>query len=205
MAIASICIGIIAYFNMEDAWWLWVIISCAIAIGTSRLLYKRYRRRKRIVTKRYANENNNFDAVIKFLPVRYIDKIDSNLMLHNSDDKITELLYQNIGEVFITLGLYTDSFHRKVNPFTCKRYISIDPIGFHCKLSTDNGIGYILIDPSPQQVEYLRKIDTKIIHNVLRKMNLINWDIERISFDDDVILFRLRDSTVSMAYDLRSE
>lgn len=60
----------------------------------------------------------------------------------------------------------------------------------------------IEVDAIDKCIQLCASVDERLIHKALREAGLKDWEVERISYDDDVMLFILRDPKVSSGYDL---
>jgi hypothetical protein len=203
ISISAICA--IIYFNIGNQPWMWgmvaLLIVCAIVSflvkirikGITKLFFSRWQARR----------HNTFVNAVMYLPNRYRNKIEPAAEYRKEDKKVTDLLYCHVGQTVVMLKLYDETPVKRVNAFTGIEYVQIEPIEFYVDMRFHSGLGFLLFEPRPHQMKGIEIVDEKVIKRILRDTDIryINWNVERVSFDDDVVLYILTDSEKTNAYD----
>jgi hypothetical protein len=67
-------------------------------------------------------------------------------------------------------------------------------------------VGYVLFEPFTEFKDKIKKIDESVISRSLIEIGLVGWSVERIDYEHGaVILFVLRDESISRAYDISGD
>jgi len=192
IAIIIISTAIIIYLKVTDLRvWFFPVLSAVLLV----IVHRKNSGDNLLISARQARCFNSFIEVSLWLPNRYLNHLDDLEAVGVSQ---STMLYRQFGEALITLCLYNETGEIKVKRSI--EYKKIAPIEFYTSLSIDKGIGYIMLMPSITLIAKLDKVDEGVVSHTLRQIGLENWEVERVSYDDDLILFVLKDETISNAY-----
>ena len=200
IAIAVLDVVAIVSFDMSR-WWMWAIAPSALCLAIVAILLRHRASGRLFTSKRQAARCNKFGCAERWLPNRYINRIDMESKRTPKDDALANLLYRHLAEALVTLGLYDETGQSKIALFSGREFVLVRPIEFYTDFLLDAGTGYILLEPEISLISKIQSVDERIISRVLRNIGLTNWTVERVSFDDDLVLFVLQDEQVSRAYD----
>ncbi|AFM43399.1 hypothetical protein Desaci_4560 [Desulfosporosinus acidiphilus SJ4] len=200
ISIAILDVVAAIHFKLK-AWWMWAIAPSAITLAVVAILLRRRVRGELLISKWQAKNCNGFRNSASWLPNRYLNRIDLKTERTQDDYEASILLYRNLVEALITLGLYEETGLTKIKVYTGDEFLQVQPVEFHTDFILTAGIGYILLIPYVSFIAKINSVDERIISRVLRESGIIGWSVNRVSFDDDLVLFILKDETVSQAYD----
>lgn len=205
IGVAVADIAVMIYFNLTNIWWMWAITPSTVCLAIAAFLLRWRTRGKLLVSNRQAKRCNRFHYVTPWLPNRYLDQIDTKSERARDDHVSSRLLYRHLVEAFVTLGLYDETEYKKAALLTGDEFLLIEPVEFYTDFVRAAGIGYVLLMPSVSLIPKIKAADERIISRTLRDIGLIGWTVERMSYDDDLMLFILKDETVSHAFDFSGE
>ena len=154
-----------------------------------------------LISKRQAKKCNRFQYVASWLENRYKNLIDLEAERSEKDSAASVTLYQYLGEALIALGLFEETGRKKIKRLTGNEFLQIKPVEFYADFILTAGVGYVLFMPSVILIPKIHLIDERIISRVLRESGITGWTVKRVSEDDDIVMFILKDETVSRAYD----
>ncbi len=193
------------YFNLTAVWWMWAIAPSTTLLAIGRIMLRQRAKRKLLVSDLQAKSCNRFLYAAPWLPNRYLSRIDRKSERTQDDHASSSLLYRHLSEAFITLGLYDETEYKKTQMLTGDEFMLIQPVEFYTDFILTDGIGYVLLMPSVSLIPKITVADVRIISRTLREIGLVNWTVEQVSYDDDLVLFLLKDETVSCAFDFSGE
>lgn len=199
IAIGIADIVAIIYFKLGG--WMWAIAPSALCLAIAAILLRHRASGRLLTSKRQAARCNGFGCAAQWLPNRYLNRIDIESKRTAKDDALANLLYQHLVDALVILGLFEKTGQTKVSMLTGDEFTHIRLAEFYTDFVVDAGTGYILLEPEISLISKIQSVDERIVSRTLRNIGLTNWTVERISFDDDIVLFILTDDTVSRAYD----
>lgn len=200
IGVAVAAVMAMIYFDL-GIWWMWAIAPSAIALAIVAFLLRWRAKGRLLVSNRQARKYNRFHYAAPWLPNRYLDQIDMESERTRDDHASSRLLYRHLTEAFVTLGLYEESAYKKVGILTGDESLLIAPVEFYTDFIFAAGMGYVLLMPSVSLIPKITVADERIISRTLREIGLVGWTVEHVSYDDDLMLFILKDEAVSRAYD----
>ena len=201
IGVAIISLVVMVYFRLMNEWRIWVIPVSSIGLATLAILLRRRGEEKLPISNRQAEKYNRFQYAARFLPNRYLNLIDLEAERSQDDDIASIAMYRHLGAALVTLGLYEETGLARIKPLKGDELQQIAPVEFYTDFILASGIAYILFESSVSLLPKISSVDERIISRVLRESGIVGWKVERISFDDDVVLFILKDESISRAYD----
>jgi len=198
--VAIVSVAVMDYFHLTNAR-IWVIPISSVGLAIMAILLRRWARGKLLISNRQAQKYNRFLYAAPWIAVRYLNFIDLEAARSDDDNVASTALYRHLGEALITLGLFEETGKSKVKWVSGVEIVSVNPIEFYTDFVLAAGIGYVLLEASVSLIPKIEAVDERVISRVLRESGIINWTVQRVSFDDDLILFVLKNETVSHAYD----
>jgi len=203
IGVAIISVVAMIIFNITEKLWMWAIAPSAMSLAILIILLRHRARVKMQISKKQAKRYNKFQNAAMWLPQRYLNRIDTKSERTDGDNKLSIEMYRRLGEAFIMLALYDSTKRAKTKNGV--EYTKIEPITYYVDFVLDKGVGYILIEPSIGLMENIEKIDGRIISQVIREIGKSDWTVERVDYEDDIMLFILSDEKYSKAYDFGGE
>lgn len=197
LAAADVVVNI--YFKLGG--WMWAIAPSAISLAIVAAILRWRPRQRLLISNSQAKKYNQFHDVIQWMPNRYLNRINTESERTPEDCASSRLLYRHLVEALVILGLYEETEQTKTTIFTGDKLLQIMPAEFYTDFIFSAGIGYVLLIPSVSLIHKITVADERIISRVLREIGMINWTVERVSYDDDLVLFVLQDEQASRAYD----
>lgn len=201
IGLAVVDIAAMIYFQLITVWWMWALAPSTIGLAIAAILLRRKAKDKLLISVKQAQKCNTFQYVAKWLENRYLNRIDLESERTQDDYERSRLLYCHLGEALVTLGIYDEAEQFRTKKLTGEEFAKIMPIEFYTDFISKNGIGYVLFKPSLNLIPKLKVVDERVISWTLRKIGLVGWTVERVNYDDDLLLFILKDETVSRAFD----
>lgn len=201
LALAVVCAAF--YFGAAESHWTWSLAFALAALAVLCALVRRKitRRPKLVISKAQARHNAFADSAM-WLPNRYRSKIDLEAEHGESDREAEDLLYRHIGQAVVSLSLFERTGEFRTDPATGRVLEKVRLMSYHARLMQGAGLGYVLMEPFGAEKERFAQMDEGVVHRALRDCGLVDWDVEKVSYDDDVALFILRDASRSRAFDL---
>jgi len=202
IAIAIITTTAIFYFNMIDNFVLWSIVLASAVVATLIIVIRYKNKGKLHITEYMAKRWNDFSWSLEYFGNYCASQVDKVTERTKDDLDASIKLFCQIGQALIDLKVYTESDKSKVNIFSGEIYKQIILAEFHTDLINESGIGYILLRASSQEMnKKVASINEREISWRLTEAGYRDWEVERISNDESLIIFILRDTTNSKAYD----
>ena len=205
IVVAVVDFAAMIHFNLTSEWWMWAIAPSAVCLAIMAFLLRWWEKGKLLVSNRQAKKFNRFSYATPWLPNRYLDQIDIESERTPKDRTTNRLLYRHLAEALVTLGLYEESEYKKVGMLTGDESLLIAPVEFYTDFVLSSGMGYIILMPPVSLISKINTVDERVISRTLREAGLVGWVVERMSYDDDLVLFLLKDETVSRAFDFSGE
>lgn len=143
--------------------------------------------------------NAHAAKALKHLPNRYANLLtDINPTTKEAKRKSAAML-RSIMESYLALGAFekTGEKRRRLNGALQEHALMIEAYA-----GVSDGRGYVLIEPFGREVSIVHNAGLAPVTRALREVNLVDWEVEPISYDDDIALFLLYDPLISRALDL---
>ena len=143
--------------------------------------------------------NAHAAKALKHLPNRYANLLtDINPTTQEAKRKSAAML-RSIMESYLALGAFekTGEKRRRLNGALQEHALMIEAYA-----GVSDGRGYVLIEPFGREVSIVHNAGLAPVTRALREVNLVDWEVEPISYDDDIALFLLYDPLISRALDL---
>ena len=198
--VAVVIVAIMIFCNIE-AWWIGLIASSALLLAVVAILFRRRAKKRPLISSRQAKRCNAFSYVASWLENRYKYRINLTSERTQGDNVTSLLFFSQFVEALVTLEIYENTFRNRIKILTGAEQTLIKPVNFYVDFILDEGIGYVLIMPSVSLIAKLKLIDERVISHTLREVGLVGWAVERINYDDDLVLFVLKNETFSKALD----
>ena len=207
-AAAAVAVACLAFcFDAEASplpWSLAVLLALICATLTV-VQKRRSQKRTTMIGRKQAVRCNNFEEASKWLPNRYLARIELEEKPTKEDRRAAVELYRNLAECVVALGLCERTGALRTDEATGREVEKAYPMELHTHVSLSSGRGYVLMEPFGAQKQGFERMDEGAVYRALRDCGLVGWDVERVSYDDDVALFVLRDAARSRAFDLTEE
>lgn len=135
---------------------------------------------------------------IKHLPNRYANLISEINPTTKKAKRESAAMLRSIMESYLALGAFekTGDKRKKINGTLQEQVLMIEAY-----TGVSDGRGYVLIEPFGREVSIVHNAGLAPVTRALREVNL-DWDVESISYDNDIALFLLYDPHISRALDL---
>jgi hypothetical protein len=198
-AVAGISTTCMFYFS---AWRLWVLPTASAGLTVLIITFRWRAKKRRIISRRKAEKSNTFLYVASYLEQRYQNHISLTAVRTGEDKTLSTAVYRQLLGAVMSLGLYIETGLNKTKKFSGVEFIRVKPIEFYVDFILGAGTGYVLFYPTTRLISKIASVDERVISRTLRDVGLIDWRVERVNYDDDLVLFILRDETVSRAYNL---
>lgn len=142
--------------------------------------------------------NAHAAKALKHLPNRYANLLTDINPTTKKDKRESAAMLRSIMESYLALGAFekTGEKRRRLNGALQEQALMIEAYA-----GVSNGRGYVLIEPFGREVSIVHNAGLPPVTRALREVNL-DWDVEPISYDDDIALFLLYDPLISRALDL---
>jgi len=203
--IAVVSAAAILYFNLTNGSRLWVLPIVSTVLAIVGIMCRLKMRGRMIISERQAQKCNILLYRLDFFGNCYARHIDNESKRTKDDRATNTALYRNLGEALIALGLYDETGQTKAKLLSGMELELVTPIEFYTDIILSAGVGYVMIVPSITLISKVKSVDERVISRTLREIGLINWTVERINYDDDLVFFVLKDETASRAYDFSGE
>lgn len=199
--VSAVTVTVMIYFKLTQIWWMWVVASSTTGFAIMTMLLRRWSKGKLLISESQAKRHNDLYSAAIWLPNRYLSRIEIDAARALGDHTASRLLYRHLGEALVSLGLYDETGRTKIKCFSGAEFIRVKPVEFYTEFIQNVGIGYVLLMPSVNHIAKIDLVDERIISRVIRESGITGYTVERVSFDDDLVLFVLRDEIISRAYD----
>lgn len=135
---------------------------------------------------------------LKHLPNRYANLLTDINPTTKKAKRESAAMLRSIMESYLALGAFekTGEKRRRLNGALQEQALMIEAYA-----GVSDGKGYVLIEPFGREVSIVHNAGLAPVTRALREVNL-DWDVEPISYDDDIALFLLYDPLISRALDL---
>lgn len=135
---------------------------------------------------------------IKHLPNRYANLISEINPTTKKAKQESAAMLRSIMESYLALGAFekTGDKRKKINGTLQEQVLMIEAY-----TGVSDGRGYVLIEPFGREASIVHNAGLAPVTRALREVNL-DWDVESISYDNDIALFLLYDPHISRALDL---
>ena len=206
MIVTVALVVLMTHFRLTSITAMWIAsISTGCACVVSILVRRKIKNRS-YVPVGLAKKINNFWYIITVMCSHKIYNIVNDEIKRTENDILSSSLFlSQLYETIIKLKLYEKTGRTKINIFTGKEYRQVYPLEIHVDFTVSNGLGYVLLKPSEILKSKIDLIDEFIIIKVLRDIGYKEWIATRVETSDCVILYALKDESISPAYDLTSE
>lgn len=136
---------------------------------------------------------------LKHLPNRYANLLTDINPTTKKAKRESAAMLRSIMESYLALGAFekTGEKRRRLNGALQEHALMVEAYA-----GVSNGRGYVLIEPFGREVSIVHNAGLAPVTHALREVNLVDWDVEPISYDDDIALFLLYDPLISRALDL---
>lgn len=136
---------------------------------------------------------------LKHLPNRYANLLTDINPTTKKAKRESAAMLRSIMESYLALGAFekTGEKRRRLNGALQEHALMVEAYA-----GVSNGRGYVLIEPFGREVSIVHNAGLAPVTRALREVNLVDWDVEPISYDDDIALFLLYDPLISRALDL---
>jgi len=197
--VVIITTSIAIYFELT-ALWVWYIPVITVIFAIATIIVRRKLSNRPFVSERQARKCNAFDYEADWIDNRYRFHIDSHVERTQDDFSLSNTVYCQFAETLIALKVYDETGYTKIKKLSGAELSLVVPMEFHVDFATNDGIGYVILRPSVTLISKLNMVDERVVSHVLREVGIINYIVERVSYDDDLVLFVLKDETKSNAY-----
>ncbi|OUO89548.1 hypothetical protein B5F40_10605 [Gordonibacter sp. An230] len=207
-AAAAVAVTCLAFcFDAEASPLPWSLaVPLALICATLTVVQKRRsRKRTTMIGKKQAARCNNFEEASKWLPNRYLALIELEEEPTKADRRAAVELYCNLAECVVSLGLCERTGALRMDEATGREVEKAYPMELHTRVSLLSGRGYVLMEPFGAQKQGFERMDEGAVHRALRDCGFVGWDVEKVSYDDDVALFILHDASRSRAFNLSEQ
>jgi hypothetical protein len=201
VGIAVVAVAVMIYFGLANIWWMWAIAPSAICFAILAIVLRKRAKENLLISKRQAKKHNDFHYNLEFAGNQYSFQVDKETGRTQTDHEAGIILYRHLAEALVALGLFEETGHVKVNKLTGDEFAQIEPVELYTDFILNNGIGYILFMPSINLIAKTISVNERIISRTLREIGFIGWAVERVNYDDDIVLFSLKNEAISLAYD----
>lgn len=136
---------------------------------------------------------------LKHLPNRYANLLTDINPTTKKAKRESAAMLRSIMESYLALGAFekTGEKRRRLNGALQEHALMVEAYA-----GVSNGRGYVLIEPFGREVSIVHNAGLAPVTRALREVNLVDWEVEPISYDDDIALFLLYDPLISRALDL---
>lgn len=142
--------------------------------------------------------NAHAAKALKHLPNRYANLVTDINPTTKKAKRESAAMLRSIMESYLALGAFekTGEKRKRLNGALQEQALMIEAYA-----GVSDGKGYVLIEPFGREVSIVHNAGLAPVTRALREVNL-DWDVEPISYDDDIALFLLYDPLISRALDL---
>lgn len=142
--------------------------------------------------------NAHAAKALKHLPNRYANLLTDINPTTKKAKRESAAMLRSIMESYLALGAFekTGEKRERLNGALQEQALMIEAYA-----GVSDGRGYVLIEPFGREVSIVHNAGLAPVTRALREVNL-DWDVEPISYDDDIALFLLYDPLISRALDL---
>ena len=143
--------------------------------------------------------NAHAAKALKHLPNRYANLLTGINPTTKKAKRESAAMLRSIMESYLALGAFekTGEKRRRLNGALQEHALMVEAYA-----GVSNGRGYVLIEPFGREVSIVHNAGLAPVTRALREVNLVDWEVEPISYDDDIALFLLYDPLISRALDL---
>lgn len=143
--------------------------------------------------------NAHAAKALKHLPNRYANLLTGIDPTTKKAKRESAAMLRSIMESYLALGAFekTGEKRRRLNGALQEHALMVEAYA-----GVSNGRGYVLIEPFGREVSIVHNAGLAPVTRALREVNLVDWEVEPISYDDDIALFLLYDPLISRALDL---
>lgn len=136
---------------------------------------------------------------LKHLPNRYANLLTDINPTTKKAKRESAAMLRSIMESYLALGAFekTGEKRRRLNGALQEHALMVEAYA-----GVSDGRGYVLIEPFGREVSIVHNAGLAPVTRALREVNLVDWEVEPISYDDDIALFLLYDPLISRALDL---
>lgn len=159
----------------------------------------RTRPRNRIKMSSVFRVNAHAAEAIKHLPHRYGNLISEINPMTKKNKQTSAVILRSVMESLLAIGACekTGEKRKKLNGELQERVLISEAYA----AISDDGRGYVLIEPFGRETSIVHNAGSAPVAHALRHAGL-DWDLEQVSYDDDIALFLLYDPHFSRAFDL---
>lgn len=159
----------------------------------------RTRPRSRIKVSSVSRVNAHAAEAVKQLPHRYRNLISEIKPMTKKNKQASDAILHSVIESLVALEACekTGEKRKRQNGKLQERVLATEAYA----AISDDGRGYVLIEPFGQETSIVHNAGSAPVTHALRHAGL-DWDLEKVSYDDDIALFLLYDPHVSHAFDL---
>lgn len=142
--------------------------------------------------------NAHAAKALKHLPNRYANLLTNINPTTKKAKRESAAMLRSIMESYLALGAFekTGEKRKRLNGALQEQALMIEAYA-----GVSDGRGFVLIEPFGREVSIVHNAGLAPVTRALREVNL-DWDVESISYDDDIALFLLYDPLISRALDL---
>lgn len=142
--------------------------------------------------------NAHAAKALKHLPNRYANLLTNINPTTKKAKRESAAMLRSIMESYLALGAFekTGEKGKRLNGALQEQALMIEAYA-----GVSDGRGFVLIEPFGREVSIVHNAGLAPVTRALREVNL-DWDVEPISYDDDIALFLLYDPLISRALDL---
>lgn len=142
--------------------------------------------------------NAHAAKALKHLPNRYANLLTNINPTTKKAKRESAAMLRSIMESYLALGAFekTGEKRKRLNGALQEQTLMIEAYA-----GVSDGRGFVLIEPFGREVSIVHNAGLAPVTRALREVNL-DWDVEPISYDDDIALFLLYDPLISRALDL---
>lgn len=142
--------------------------------------------------------NAHAAKALKHLPNRYANLLTNINPTTKKAKRESAAMLRSIMESYLALGAFekTGEKRKRLNGALQEQALMIEAYA-----GVSDGRGFVLIEPFGREVSIVHNAGLAPVTRALREVNL-DWDVEPISYDDDIALFLLYDPLISRALDL---
>lgn len=143
--------------------------------------------------------NAHAAKALKHLPNRYANLLTDINPTTKKAKRESAAMLRSIMESYLALGAFekTGEKRKRLNGALQEQALMIEAYA-----GVSDGKGYVLIEPFGREVSIVHNAGLAPVTRALREVNLVDWEVEPISYDDDIALFLLYDPLISRALDL---
>lgn len=180
-----------------------LIVCLSLCLAAALLLCvktinRRIRRLQAVSVRDVMRANKQRETAMEYLPKRYEGIIKGIRPVSWRDRANSNRLLAEIANQLVSVGAYEEAGESRVSWGGRRKVVHT----VEAYAATINGRGYILLEPFGREIAVCASVDKGVIYRALRDAGMRDWEVERISYDDDILLFLIFDPNSPNFFDL---